>query len=213
MSWLFSALVTGITSFAATNLDDIVVLIIFFSQIKADFRPRHIFLGQYLGFLILILASLPGFFGGLIIPDAWVGLLGILPIVIGLRQLFNSSTDDAVQTVPYQLDGQSSRFASFLAPQTYHVAAVTVANGGDNIGTYVPLFANSDLASLLVILTVFLVLISVWCGIAYYLARHPSISPVLTRYGEAIVPYVLIAIGLFILIENGSYQLLPMFRF
>ncbi len=38
--------------------------------------------------------------------------------------------------------------ASVLNPQTYKVAAVTVANGGDNIGIYVPLFASSDLTSL-----------------------------------------------------------------
>jgi cadmium resistance transport/sequestration family protein len=216
MRELTAALITGITSFIATNLDDIVILTIFFSQVNVNFRVRHILIGQYLGFLAIILASLPGFFGGLILPEAWIGLLGIVPIAIGIRQLFTSTdVDNTIQTVTCKLSPKFRRspFASLLVPQTYHVAAVTIANGGDNIGIYVPLFANSSVTELIVILSVFLVLVAVWCAIAYYLARHPAIASILSRYGEALVPYVLIGLGLFILIENGSYKLLPGFQF
>jgi cadmium resistance protein CadD (predicted permease) len=93
-------------------------------------------------------------------------------------------------------------------PQTYHVAAVTVANGGDNIGIYIPLFANSSAIELIVILVIFLVMLGLWCWLAFYLARHPAVAPPLTRYGSILVPYILIGLGLFILIENGSYHLL-----
>lgn len=215
MSDLSSALITGITSFVATNLDDIVVLTVFFSQVNGDFRIRHILIGQYLGFLAILLASLPGFFGGLIIPEHWIGLLGILPIGIGLKQLFGSDDENEVQTVTCELDPNHRRslLETLLVPQTYHVAAVTIANGGDNIGIYVPLFASSRLTELMVILGVFLVLVALWCAIAYYLSRHPAVSPMLTRYGKAIVPFVLIGLGLFILIENGSYKLLSDLQF
>lgn len=216
MRELLPTLITAITSFVATNLDDIVILTIFFSQVNVDFRIRHILIGQYLGFLTIILASLPGFLGGLVIPEAWIGLLGFLPIAIGLRQLFSSDdTDPDVQTVTCVLEPKHRRslLASVLVPQTYHVAAVTIANGGDNIGIYVPLFASSSLTQLTVTLGVFLILVAVWCAIAYYLSRHPAVSPLLTRYGKAIVPFVLIGLGLFILIENGSYKLLPRVQF
>lgn len=215
MSELLAALITGITSFIATNLDDIVILTIFFSRVNVDFRIRHILIGQYLGFLAIILASLPGFLGGLIVPEAWIGLLGFVPIGIGLQQLFSSGDEDnTVQTVTCELapNHQRSFLESLLVPQTYHVAAVTIANGGDNIGIYVPLFASSNFTELVVILSVFLVLVAVWCAIAYYLARHPAVSPILTRYGKAIVPFVLIGLGVFILLENGSYRLLPSFK-
>jgi len=59
----------------------------------------------------------------------------------------------------------ANTFASLLSPQTYKVAAVTFANGGDNIGIYVP---SSDLTSLGVILSVFFLLIGV-CYVAYQL--------------------------------------------
>jgi cadmium resistance transport/sequestration family protein len=219
MSWFAGAIIAGITSFAATNIDDIVILMLFFAQVNSTFRRRHIVVGQYLGFTVLILASLPGFFGGLIVPKAWIGILGLVPIAIGVSRLVNRDKDEQdVQAVsgefnPSRADTSVlSILGSLLNPQTFNVAAVTFANGGDNIGIYVPLFASSDLASLGVILTVFFLLIGVWCYIAYRLTRQPTVAHVLTRYGKAIVPFVLIGLGVFILIESGTYQLLPSFQ-
>lgn len=94
MNELVIAISTGITAFTATNLDDILILLLFFSQVNAAFRRRHIVAGQYLGFTALVLASLPGFFGSLIFPPDWIGMLGLLPIAIGLSRLLNPDTDD-----------------------------------------------------------------------------------------------------------------------
>lgn len=213
MSWFFTAVVTGITSFVATNIDDIIILMLFFSQVGDRFRPRHIIIGQYLGFTALIIACLPGLFGGLIIPKAWIGLLGVLPIVIGVKQLLSREEDEEIQAVPLNSNSPILSFlANLLSAQTYNVAAVTVANGGDNIGIYVPLFASSNLVSFAIILSVFYFLIGVWCFIAYWLTRHPTLAKFLTRYGNALVPFVLIGLGVYILIESGTYKLLPLFQ-
>jgi len=219
MDWIVQAILTGTTAFVATNIDDIVILMLFFAQINATVRPRHIVMGQYLGFTVLILASLPGFFGGLFLSAEWIGLLGFLPIFIGLKHWWSQEDrDDEVQAVSWDTYPEGNRrsllpqLATIFAPQTYSVAAVTIANGGDNIGIYLPLFASAHLAMLLVILAVFLVLIAVWCGVAYQLARFPAIARVLTHYSHVLVPLVLIGLGLFILIENKSYRLLN-FRF
>jgi cadmium resistance transport/sequestration family protein len=213
MGWIIQAILTGTTAFAATNIDDIILLMLFFAQVNATFRPHHIITGQYLGFTVLILASLPGFVGGLFVPKEWIGLLGILPIVIGVSQLFNRDRSDIeVQTLSDQFNAPTARspfskLTTLLTPQTYSVAAVTLANGGDNIGIYVPLFANCDLPTLLLILAVFLVLVGVWCYVSYRLTRFPAIAHVLTRYGHAIVPFVLIGLGMFILLESKTYRL------
>jgi cadmium resistance transport/sequestration family protein len=213
MSWLISTIVAGATAFVATNIDDIVILMLFFAQENANFHRKHIITGQYLGFSALILASLPGFLGGLIVPKAWIGLLGLAPIAIGISHLIHPNHEQELQAV--STDPSSTKapmsIATLLAPQTYHVAAVTIANGGDNIGIYVPLFANTNLIGLGVLLAVFFTLVAVWCYIAFQLTRHPRIAPILTRYGRRIVPFVLIALGIFILIESHSYQLLPWF--
>jgi cadmium resistance transport/sequestration family protein len=216
---LVEVIIAAIASFAATNLDDIIILMIFFAQVNSHFRRRHIILGQYLGFTAIIIASLPGFFGGLIIPKAWIGILGLVPIVIGINRLINrDSNQNQVQTVSDELNSATgntsmvSILGSVLSPQTYKVAAITFANGGDNIGIYVPLFASNNLISLGITIGVFLMLIGVWCYIAYLLTLHPTIAQVLTRYGHSIVPFILIGLGVFILIESGTYRLIPQFQ-
>ena len=212
-SQFMSALLAGVTAFVATNLDDLVILMLFFAQTNAAFRPKQIVAGQYLGFGALILASLPGFFGGLMVPKTWIGVLGLMPITIGLYQLTHPEAEDHVQTISNDFSQPKIKLPilaalGLLAPQTYQVAAVTIANGGDNIGIYVPLFATSNAASLGVILSVFFGMVGVWCYVSYQLARHPIVARGLTRYGSAIVPFVLIGSGIFILIDSGTYKLL-----
>ena len=207
MSWWIQAAIAGSTAFIATSVDDILILMLFFSQTNSSFRRQHIVVGQYLGFIALVVASLPGFFGGLIIPRAWIGLLGFVPIAIGISNLVNNQEDEPeIQTVS---DTTAKNLLVIIAPQTYKVAAVTFANGGDNIGIYVPLFASSNLAELTVICLTFLVLIGVWCYVACRLTRHKAIAGVLTKYGERIIPFVLIGLGIFILLENKTYNTIP----
>ncbi|MEG4105211.1 cadmium resistance transporter [Microcoleus sp. S13_C5] len=203
MNELLTAISTGMTAFTATNLDDILILLLFFSQVNAVFRRRHIVFGQFLGFTALVLASLPGFFGRLIFPPDWIGMLGLLPIAIGLSRLLNPETEDS--EVEAELEqSEKSFFSSFLSPQTYSVAAVTVANGGDNIGIYVPLFASNTLESLAVVLTVFFGMVGVWCYAAYRLIQMRAIADTLTRYGNQLVPFVLIGLGMTILVKSGT---------
>jgi cadmium resistance transport/sequestration family protein len=205
MSWFFSALLTGAIAFAATNIDDIVVLMMFFAQ--RTYSKRHIYSGQYLGFTAIVLCSLPGFFGGAVIPKTWIGWLGIVPIVLGVRSLLDRESEEAeIQTTTVE----SSRLPKFItqlfAPQTLSVAMITFANGGDNIATYVSLFVNTDGNELAVMLAVFFALVGVWGAIAQWLAQHPTMTPMLTRYGHILVPLVLIGLGLYILIDNQVWQ-------
>jgi cadmium resistance transport/sequestration family protein len=215
MQQLGAAIVTGCTAFTATNLDDIVVLTLFFARVNRDLRPRHIVAGQYLGFTVLLLASLPGFLGGLVIPKAWIGLMGLLPIGIGLQQLRRSEEDDEVAEAENLLGGVESHLTArhakrrtlrerLLNPYIYQVAAVTIANGGDNLGIYVPLFAHQTGLKLGVIVLVFYLLVGVWCLLAARLTRHRTMARAIAQYGQTIVPFVLIGLGIFILIDGGT---------
>ena len=42
MNELVAAIGTGVTAFTATNIDDIVILLLFFPQVNATFRRGHI---------------------------------------------------------------------------------------------------------------------------------------------------------------------------
>ena len=202
MNELVTAIPTGLAAFTATNIDDLVILTLFFSQVNKTFRSRHIYIGQYLGFTALVLASMTGFFGGLVVPSNWIGLLGLMPIATGLSRLLNKESDSEVESETV-VAGKSA-IATFISPQTYSVAAVTVANGSDNIGIYMPLFANSTWESLLIILGIFFSLVGVWCYAAYTLTRLPAINQVITPHSTTLVPFVLIALGAYIVWESGA---------
>ncbi len=224
---IWVTLTSGVMAFIATNLDDLLLLTLFFSQVNSTFRKRHVVIGQYLGFMVLIVASLPGFLGGLVISSAWVGLLGLVPIALGINQLWHrdSAASDG-QAIHLVSDSSASgspaaspqiaastSWRSLFNPKIYAVAITTIANGGDNIGIYVPLFASSDRHGLGIILSVFLGLLGLWCLIAQWLTRHPSIIQLITRYGNTFVPIILIGLGFFIMFERGTFNLFfPIFR-
>ncbi|MFM6025397.1 MAG: cadmium resistance transporter [Dolichospermum sp.] len=217
MNKLVNVFIQGIIAFTVTNIDDMIILLLLFSQIDSSFRKRHIFIGQYLGFLIIIILSLPGFFGGLFIQREWLGLLGILPITIGMKQLIDQKLESTENrqflTVnpdfPLVISNHKwSFFLSILHPNTYKVAAITIANSSDNIGVYIPLFAGQDFVSLGIIIAVFLVMVGIGCGIADLLTSQVIIGYILSRYGQSIIPFIFIALGLFIIYDKGTFKLL-----
>ncbi len=214
MNKIFLTVIEGAIAFAATNVDDLIVLLLFFSQVNSRLRPHHIVGGSYWGFTMIVTLSLVGFFGGLFISSAWIGLLGIVPIILGIKNLVYREDDAQLQSTIADFPNQSNRhpfvamLIQLLHPQSYQVAVVTLANGSDNIGIYVPLFAAKNAMELGIILIVFYLLLGVWCYAAYRFTRNPKIAYVLTRYGHSIMPFVLISLGLFILWERGTFELL-----
>lgn len=188
MSWL-SVLGRAVVAFAATNIDDVFVLTLFFAQ--KNLKRWHVVAGQYLGLAGLITISLVGYFARLFIPQTWIGLLGLAPIAIGIKKLIDWRREKD------QLPKVKPSAASVLT-----VAAVTFANGGDNIGIYIPLFASSDLSALLITLITFGVLIGVWCAAGYYLGNHSAVKQSVDRYGHILVPFVLIGLGIYIIVSS-----------
>ncbi|BAY09225.1 cadmium resistance transporter [Calothrix sp. NIES-2098] len=217
MSWLIGTLLIGVSVAFATTFDDNLYLTAFFGKVNHVFRPKHIIIGEFVGFTTLVMASLPGFLGGLVLPEAWVGLLGILPIIIGISHLMSrEAEEDTIQAVSVNFGNSAKpqrRKKSLIAilrdPQTYRVSAVTIANGGNNIGIYIPLFASSNFPSLAVIVCVCYLAIGLWCFVSYNLTRNPLMASVMTRYGRKVFPFVLIYLGLSIMFKSGTYQLLP----
>ncbi|MEH2379341.1 MAG: cadmium resistance transporter [Nostoc sp.] len=210
MNELVTAITTGAITFIATNIDDIVILLLFFSQINAKFSLRHIVAGQFLGFTVLLILSLPGLFGGLVLSKSWIGLLGLLPMSIGISSLVNREENSSKEVVAETEEAEASTITSFFSPQAYSVAAVTIANGSDNISVYVPLFASSNLESFLIIIGLFYFLLGVWCYTAYKLTNNRVIADVLTRYINNLVPFVLIGLGAFIVLKSEALSLIKL---
>lgn len=194
--WIVAA--EGLIAFAVTNIDDLLLLALYFALANSLLRKRHIVLGQYVGFGAIILLSLFGLAGVFMLPKAWVGLLGLVPILIGLRQLLlrRNEDDDEAKAL---LGLSDKRRLSF---QILSIASVTLANGADNISVYVPLFARLDLLSLIFTIGLFLLLVGVWSFAGYQIIQRPIIGQFLRRYGDVLMPYIFISLGLYILVES-----------
>ncbi len=187
MQSVMASIAPPLLSFVVTNIDDLFILMLFFSQTGQGFKKRHVVIGQYLGFSALILVSLLGYAGSLFLPRQAIAILGIFPIAFGVKALLDRSDDEAPELA----------FRSSLA-----VAGVTIANGGDNIGIYVPFFANYQPQQLAIVVSIFLLMVAVWCFLAFVLIRQRAIAKLLENYGGAIVPFVFIALGGYIIWEN-----------
>jgi cadmium resistance transport/sequestration family protein len=193
-------LALGIALFVATNVDDVFILLAFFADPR--FRARRIVLGQYLGMGVLVLVSVLAALISLVIPTAYVGLLGLIPIAIGVKQLWEGRTNEAEEEAsPTPREGGAHG-------QVLAVAAVTIANGGDNIAVYTPAFAVGSSTQTIVIISVFALLTALWCAFAYWLVNHPTIGAVIKRYGHRGLPFVLIVLGIVIIVEAGTVQLI-----
>jgi cadmium resistance protein CadD (predicted permease) len=171
----------GIAAFAATNIDDIFVLMVFFSSLT--FPVRQVVLGQFLGIGLLIALGALGSLIALVVPMYVIGLLGVVPI--------NSPSRHVVQ------DKKNKSYLSFLA-----VAAVTFSNG-DDIGVYIPLFSKYNTLSQVTALTsVFIAMTAVWCIAACYFVNHPIVASRIRHTGNIILPFVLIGFGIYILTDS-----------
>ncbi|MFE7030099.1 cadmium resistance transporter [Streptomyces sp. NPDC057621] len=186
--------------FAVTNIDDILVLALFFAQGTGHRgATRRIALGQYLGFAAILAVAVAAAFGATFLPEKTIPYLGLLPLALGVKA--------AVQAWRHRDDSQEEKKAGDGGPKPLEVAAVTFANGGDNIGVYVPVFATAGIGGMSVYVIVFLVLLAVWLAAGRYFATRPVIATALSRWGHVLLPVVLIGIGLLILIEGGAFGL------
>ena len=197
MSSLVSGLGIDIAVFASTNIDDIFLLLAFFAD--PHMRHRAIVAGQYLGIGVLVIASALA---------ALLALLGAAPLLLGLNRLLALRAGEAGEQGDGEARGaadQGRNTERGMRRQALAVAGVTVANGGDNIGVYVPLFATAPDAIITYTLT-FAVMTGIWCTLGHALVNNRMLGAAMRRYGHAVLPVVLIALGVYIL--SGARVLL-----
>ncbi|MEW1983846.1 MULTISPECIES: cadmium resistance transporter [Pseudarthrobacter] len=180
--------------FAATNIDDIVVLtVLFLASSKGRPRPWEIVGGQYLGFITLVGISVLAALGLTLVPDEWVGWLGLVPLGIGVIGLIRF----------LRQRGEEEEETAISAVGLLSVAGITIANGADNIAIYTPIFRTMAPQDTVVTIIVFLILVAVWCALGRVVGTHPKVTETLEKIEHWLVPAVFIGLGLFILISSG----------
>ena len=194
--------VTSIILYSGTAVDLLIILMLFFAKRKSRKDIINIYLGQFLGSVSLILLSLLFAFVLHYIPSKEIlGLLGLIPIFLGLKVLFLGDSDgEAIAKEGLRKDNKNLIFL---------VAMITFAScGADNIGVFVPYFITLNLANLIVALLTFLVMIYLLVFSAQKLAQVPSVGETLEKYSRWFIAVVYLGLGIYILIENNSFDML-----
>ena len=194
--------VTSIILYSGTAVDLLIILMLFFAKRKSRKDIINIYLGQFLGSVSLILLSLLFAFVLNYIPSKEIlGLLGLIPIFLGLKVLLLGDSDgEAIAKDGLRKDNKNLIFL---------VAMITFAScGADNIGVFVPYFITLNLANLIVTLLTFLVMIYLLVFSAQKLAQVPSVGETLEKYSRWFIAVVYLGLGMYILIENNSFDML-----
>ena len=194
--------ITSIILYSGTAVDLLIILMLFFAKRKSRKDIINIYLGQFLGSVSLILLSLLFAFVLNYIPSKEIlGLLGLIPIFLGLKVLLLGDSDgEAIAKEGLRKDNKNLIFL---------VAMITFAScGADNIGVFVPYFITLNLANLIVALLTFLVMIYLLVFSAQKLAQVPSVGETLEKYSRWFIAVVYLGLGMYILIENNSFDML-----
>ena len=198
---ILTSVLQAIGLFAATNIDDIIVLSLFFAR-GAGQRgtTARILAGQYLGFAgILVAAILVTIGAGAFLPPAAIPYFGLIPLGLGLWAAWEAWRGDGDDDDEAKVAGKKVGVGT--------VAGVTFANGGDNIGVYTPVFLSVEPLAVVAYCVIFLALVAVLVALAKFVATRPPIAEVLERFEHILFPIVLIGLGIVILVSGGAFGL------
>ncbi|KAK7991682.1 hypothetical protein PG996_013299 [Apiospora saccharicola] len=188
-------------TFAITNVDDLFVLITFFAEATTSrtISPLNIVLGQYLGFTVIVAISMIGFGVALVLPPEPIGFLGLLPILLGIwkfTNLFLPETDD---------EGDLEVSTTAAVKGVLKVALVTLMNGGDNIGTYIPLFSQVERGAIAVYVVTYYILLGLLCLAAWSVMRQKHVLALVQKYVDYVIPLLYTGLGIFIIVKSDCY--------
>jgi len=191
MSSIAARVAAAAAVFASTNIDDLVVLSVLFAA--PGLRPASVVAGQLVGVGALVAVSAAAGMAAVAVPPGWTSLLGAVPLGIGVVKLVGS-----FRSRPGDDGDDDERAPAGGGAAILLVSGITIANGGDNLSVYIPIFA-ADRSVIPIYVAVFACMTGLWCGAGYALVRHRAFGARLRRHGHAVVPVVLIVLGAYIL--------------
>lgn len=210
----------AVAAFVGTNIDNGLVTMAMVAGAPLE-RAHRIAAGQVAGFVVLVAVSAAAAALLYEFSSAVVGLLGLVPLAIGLRGLIGlrgghgggaaqeaSAADSAV--APGE-EGRPERrgITRRAVGRSFTAAAlVTMAAGGDNLAVYIPLFRVGGAARLGVVAAVFVAGEVALTALVLGGGRHPRARGLMIRLGSVAVPVLLCCIGVLVLLEAGTFGLL-----
>ena len=183
---MLTSVSTSIIAYISTNIDDIFVIMILLASAKGA-EKRKLIAGHFLGVGLLTAASMLGAFGLQNLPLRYVGLLGLAPIALGIKAWFDRNQEE-----------KTAKRAG-----VFSMTVITLGNGADNVGVYIPLFTGYSGGERIGAVVIFAVMTVLWVWLANSLAEFPKIKTIIERYKDIAIPVVFIALGVFIILDSG----------
>ena len=186
-----ASLFTSIIAYISTNIDDVFVIMILLAQAAKGVR-RKLVAGHFLGVGIITVVSMLGAFGLQTLPLKYVGILGLVPIGLGIKAWleYKKGQDDD--------DAPDTRSVSLLS-----MAMITVGNGADNVGVYIPLFTGFSGAERIAAVAVFAAMTALWVLLANALAEFPKVKTAVGQHKHIVIPTIFILLGIYIILDSG----------
>ena len=200
---MLQTIISALAVYVSTSIDYLLILMIIFSQSSTKGKMKGIIGGQYLGPGMLVAFSFFAAYVLNLIPEDWIiGLLGLIPLYLGIRIAFKGEQDEDEDEVLEKMEaGGGNRLF-------WTVALITVASGGDNLGIYIPYFTSLTGLETGVALIVFAISVAILCYVSYRLSKITLISETIENYQRVVVSLVFIGLGIYIMMENGTIQTL-----
>ena len=188
---MIASIFTSVVAYISTNIDDIFVIMILLAQAAKGAKGKLI-AGHFLGVGIVTAISMLGAFGLQNLPLKYVGILGLVPIGLGIKAGLDHKKGADDDDAP---DAQSVSLLSMLM--------ITVGNGADNVGVYIPLFTGFTDAERIGAVVVFAVMTALWVFLANSLAEFPKVKAAVGKYKHIVIPAVFILLGVYIIMDSG----------
>ena len=183
----------AVAAFVGTNIDNGVVTMAMVAAAPPG-RATRIASGQVMGFVLLVVVAAATAIALFEFSTRAIGLLGLVPLALGLRGLFMLRPGAARTRLARRAVGGGVITA----------ALVTIGAGGDNMAVYIPLLKLGGVTRLAATTAVFALGEVVLTYLVLRAAGHPRIRQLATRAGVVVAPVLYCAIGLLILWEAGT---------
>lgn len=197
---MLQTLFTAFISYLGTSSDYFVVLLLVFGQYRSNEESRAVIFGAYLGNLLLIGTAIVIAVFLKRVPSEWVlGLLGIIPVVMGIYGYFSNKNESA--TISEHLDKIG------IGKIIFHIVWLTiVACGADNLALYIPYFATTNFVYLPIILIMFAVVLTVTIFVARQVTHLKIVYDFFEKYGDMMQLIIYVVLGIYIMFAAGTFQ-------
>jgi cadmium resistance transport/sequestration family protein len=195
-----ATIITIIITFIATGIDEMLVLILLFAHAKNQKQIRQVYIGQQIGMTSILLLVIIVASGIISFAGKWTGLLGLLPILIGIMELVEDDDDDDDESA-----GILNKISMF-SNLSVRVAIIAIVGGAEELAIYVPYFTSLTWEEIILAIITFIIMIPIWCAICHMVGSMKNIYQFVKRFQRIIIPVVFIGIGIKVLLESDTIE-------